>query len=182
MHILNSDIIPITAKSIIDGFCLDKLIHSPNDKIFPNTYLNGFEADIFHVTKAEYLYEYEVKVSRSDFFADFRKKNKVELIKNGKRANYFTYIVPEGLIKKEEAPEYAGLIEVTGIYTVNVNKQGDPYDYPTWAEPRLYLRQVKGSPRLSKDKLGSANLLKLYESTYYRFHARRKDKYLINKL
>jgi hypothetical protein len=40
---------------------------------FENVYIHEWEADCFSVTKSGYSYEIEVKVSRSDFFADFKK-------------------------------------------------------------------------------------------------------------
>lgn len=157
-----------------------------------NSYIfqNGWECDFFSITKSGYCYEVEIKVSRSDFIADF-KKEKHELFKrivsganfyfkncgsskwNGsiicrtkkatleRRYNYrihskealeqydylnqyrdwylhenyydvhapctnirfidlnkincphrFYYAVPKDLIKKEEVPEYAGLIYI----------------------------------------------------------------------
>jgi hypothetical protein len=38
-----------------------------------NVYVHSWEADHFSMTSSNYAYEIEVKVSRSDFFADFKK-------------------------------------------------------------------------------------------------------------
>lgn len=46
---------------------------SNHDHKFENVYVHQWEADIFSVTSSNYSYEIEVKVSRSDFFADFKK-------------------------------------------------------------------------------------------------------------
>lgn len=52
---------------------------------FENVYVHAWEADHFSVTKGSgYAYEIEVKVSRSDFFADF-KKPKHHFFKSYKR-------------------------------------------------------------------------------------------------
>ena len=101
-----------------------------------------------------YCYEIEIKVSRADFLNDFKKVDKHSILKEGfymkkkyrypidpntgkkfsekyyapekwdYRPNRFYYCVPEGLIKKEEVPEYAGLMYVTpmGIVTVKEAK------------------------------------------------------------
>lgn len=39
--------------------------------VFPNIYIGSWEADILEITKSGYTYEYEVKISKSDFKADF---------------------------------------------------------------------------------------------------------------
>lgn len=167
----------MNAKTIIDAFCLEKAIKSPGDKVFPNVFLKKHEADIFLVTPSGYLYEYEVKITRSDFFADFKKTNKHDLVKSGRRSNYFTYITPKDLVKLDEIPRYAGLIEVDCIYEVDVFKFTERFDSPSWKEPRLMGLQSKSAIKLSSEKLGSMHLLKLYESTYYRFHAFNREKY-----
>jgi len=82
------------------------------------------EADVISVTKAGFINEYEIKRSRSDFQADFRNKSwkhkymaeraGVQFYTNGSfyylSANYFWFVMPRGLVKEEEIPEYAGLI------------------------------------------------------------------------
>ena len=90
-----------------------------------------WESDFFCMNREGWTFEFEVKISRSDFKADL-KKNKHEIFKTGfvtqthehngeiifKQVgkqfipNRFYYAVPVGLIAKEEVPEYAGLITV----------------------------------------------------------------------
>lgn len=167
----------MTATEIIDAFCLEKSFQISGDKVFPNTYLNGNEADIFHVTKSGYLYEYEIKISRSDFFAEKKKIGKTDKLNDGKRCNFFYYLVPEGLIHPEEVPEYAGLEYITSIIYVKCNKMGNYSDNPNWVEPRLFTKVIKTAPKLSSEKLGEKHFLKLMESTYRRFHQKIRDKY-----
>ena len=84
----------------------------------------GFEADVLMITNAKLAYEYEIKISRSDFKKDFSKisKHKIysdkkpHLVRNRnypKKPNYFYYVCVEGLIKPSEIPIYAGLIYIT---------------------------------------------------------------------
>jgi len=87
------------------------------------------ECDVISISKANYIYEYEVKISRSDFKADFNKEKhklmlerrcvKDRLIKENNQMvkdtlyltpNYFNFVVPTGLVSVEDVPEYAGLI------------------------------------------------------------------------
>lgn len=123
--------------------------------LLTNSYVFAWESDFFSVTKGGNVYEVEVKVSRSDYFADFAKdKHKLFMASRDcvfitrfpeERTNYtegnqyvedqkyisapyckvkwqdpetfvipnrFYYAVPKGLIKVEELPSYAGLIEL----------------------------------------------------------------------
>lgn len=92
--------------------------NNQSDLIIPNFYINSwYEMDLFKMTKSGFVTEYEIKIRRSDFFNDFKKgidssKSKHDLIKQGERiCNYFTFVFPKGLIKKEEIPLYCGAIE-----------------------------------------------------------------------
>lgn len=79
------------------------------------------ECDVISISKSDFIYEYEVKISRSDFKADFKKPKHTlitekKFIKETKKEifylvpNYFYFVVPENLISVEEIPEYAGLM------------------------------------------------------------------------
>jgi len=85
------------------------------------------ECDVISISKSDYIYEYEVKISRSDFKADFKKpkhtlitekKFITETFKKGTKEtwylvpNYFYFVVPENLVSVEEVPEYAGLMYI----------------------------------------------------------------------
>lgn len=81
-----------------------------------NMFVYGWESDYLTITKSGYAYECEIKISRGDFFNDLKKYGK-HMILEGRESsettpNYFYYAVPEGLVKPEETPEYAGLIYV----------------------------------------------------------------------
>jgi hypothetical protein len=96
---------------------------------------NWWECDIFEITKAGFFREYEIKVSRADFRADAKKakekwKGWEATDGGGHHAVYdvdakhpalashstrgpsrFWYVTPQGLLKPEELPSFAGLIE-----------------------------------------------------------------------
>ncbi len=84
--------------------------------ITPNVYMGLVgEMDLMSVTKAGYLNEFEIKISRGDFKADFKKRkhfymeNKLHLTK---LPNYFWFVMPMGLVYDHYIPDYAGHIEV----------------------------------------------------------------------
>ena len=89
-----------------------------NGKAFiPNILWNDrWEADLIEITRTYQVIEYEIKVSKSDFRADFKKEEKHNLLSVGYditlMPNYFYYICPEGIIPEKDVPEYAGLIYV----------------------------------------------------------------------
>ncbi len=136
--------------------------------VVPNVYFFNWESDVLVYRKSGYTLEFEIKVSRSDFKADFKKSQKHHALRTGlwphihsayfcelfspygegdrqnrwwrkesetsrcadgsnkwteyikkRRPNKFYYCCPDGLLKPEEIPEYAGLIyfdENTGSY------------------------------------------------------------------
>jgi hypothetical protein len=101
-----------------------------------------WESDFFVQKQNGYAYEFEVKISRSDFFNDKKKVDKHLILETGMftrkgqfqswnkelnkwnyeeqtmpeehklRPNKFYYVVPSGLIGIDEVPQYAGLMYV----------------------------------------------------------------------
>ena len=72
------------------------------------------EADVLSISKSNMVYEFEVKISKSDFKAD---KNKHKFAHyaipdEDNTPNYFSYVCPEDLISINEIPIYAGLFYV----------------------------------------------------------------------
>lgn len=92
------------------------LVKGSYDVVLPNFYYGHHECDVFRITQTDYVFEYEIKVSRADFFNDFKKEchgNKHENLKTASGEwcpNRFFFVVPKGLVKVTEVPDYAGLI------------------------------------------------------------------------
>jgi len=91
--------------------------------VIPNYFYKGFECDILAVSKKLFTTEYEIKLTKSDFGADFQKRrdyyswkerkvfksvNKHQEIMDGKRTNRFYFVVPRDL--DVDIPDYAGKI------------------------------------------------------------------------
>lgn len=98
----------------------------------------GFaEADVLGINRNGYIYEYEIKRSRSDYFSEFKNKpfkhNKLakrqsiyiyDEWKNGRKTgdttelitipNKYYIVCEDNLIASNEVPEYAGLIYIRG--------------------------------------------------------------------
>jgi len=96
-------------------------------KLF-NTFIFGFESDFFCISKSGYVIECEIKISKSDFKADFRKnkygKVRHEILQDRSKTfkpNRFYFAVPKGLLTVNDIPDYVGLIEVD--FSVNNTKQ-----------------------------------------------------------
>ena len=93
-----------------------ELLRRGHKIIVPNVSWSYFswEADLISITKANYLNEFEIKISLSDFQKDFL-KSKHRVLKNPlgryRIPNYFWYVAPIKAIPLC-IPDYAGLIEV----------------------------------------------------------------------
>lgn len=78
-------------------------------------YFFRHECDVLSLNKSGYINEFEIKISRSDFLADSKKKKWFYFNENDEKLkpNYFWYVCPENLIKLEDIKEsYIGLIYV----------------------------------------------------------------------
>lgn len=119
---------------------LDRFFADSTKKyVIENLYVFSWESDKLIETRSGLLYEFEIKVSKSDFKNDFKNKKDKHCILEGaeeyvpsykkpdypddsygqyfkteryKKPNFFYYAVPENLITVDEVPQYAGLIYV----------------------------------------------------------------------
>jgi hypothetical protein len=70
------------------------------------------EMDIMSISKSGLIYEFEVKVSKSDFKADSLKRKWGYYLKYGFEKltpNYFSYVCAKSMLSLVEIPEFAGL-------------------------------------------------------------------------
>jgi len=88
--------------------------------------INDFELDVMSVSKSGMLYEFEVKISRSDFLAD-KKKRKHEFYKifPEYQPNYFSYACTKDLIKLNEISSSVGLyyVDENGVTEIQAPKR-----------------------------------------------------------
>lgn len=138
---------------------------TPNAKKYEmeNLFVFGWESDYLCITKSDLIYECEIKISRSDFQNDFKHKKEKHLLleskekdiaADNKKPDYFYYAVPEGLITKDEVPEYAGL-----IYVSKASGSNNVFSTCT---------VVKQAPSLKKEKT-DLDSLNLRDKFYYSY-------------
>ncbi len=97
----------------------------PNAFIYP-----GWECDYWVCDKDGQTKEFEVKISRGDYFKDLQKdKHKAQ-----SGANFFYYVVPAGMIKPEEVDKKYGLVYVYDTYLSIVKRAGrlNKYRFSEW--------------------------------------------------
>lgn len=122
------------SKNIESSICmyLYEKSHSPITTRF--TGMGLMECDVLSISKSNYIYEYEIKISRADFKKDFIKKKHTNIINEkftkvikGETSyllpNYFNFVTPKDLIKIDEVPEYAGLIYMNEDGTFDIIKK-----------------------------------------------------------
>jgi hypothetical protein len=93
------------------------------DIIIPNFYYFGYEMDLFKLSSSGFISEYEIKISRADFFNDFKKGKTTFNFRNENwrdtvivakhdaiKSNRFWFVVPAGLVETKEVPKHAGLL------------------------------------------------------------------------
>lgn len=179
----------IDAATIINGFCERSLRFKSNNRVYPNIYLGRWEADILEVTKAGYIYEYEVKVSRRDFKIDAEKaerhwygtgRKKYDVLRRGERVNYFSFIVPEGLIQPEEVPEWAGLIYARGYdnkVLIGWERDEDGIEDPNRPifdeHISVNFATVKDPEKIRANKITDQEIDEINKKLYFRYHKLR---------
>ena len=145
----------------------------------PNIMMYGcYESDLLAVTaNSMFAHEYEIKLSKSDFLADFKKcdqkftgvfdivpshyggtterpvfvtKTKHQELLEGELANQFTYCFPEGLIDHALVPEWAGIVEVIQF------------------ENKITLNLVRNAKMLHKNKMTDRQITQMARSLSFR--------------
>lgn len=151
-------------------------LHWPVSLVIPNyTPHNWWECDVYELTKNGFMREYEIKLSRSDYQADCSKvrekweimegcwqrkptDTKHNLIARGCPAgpSRFHFVTPAGLLKLEEIPDWAGLIEVTSQSSDVTN-------------PYLGNRIVKPAPQIHRCKVTKDAVAEAHRRCYNRY-------------
>jgi len=128
------------------------------------------ETDLLTITNANYIYSFEIKISKADFKNDFKnKKYKHSRLKESKTVtkttglpNYFYFVVPEGLIDLRSIPAYAGLIYINGNDEIEIKKKA----------PRLHTK--KCSTRLIRRILMTFVERNIFGSSYMYYKTKQK--------
>jgi len=147
------------------------------DLIVPNVHVGAHEWDLLAVRRSGYIDEIEIKVTKSDFNADFKKQGqkrvpvpssaspesywthwklawfkKHRLTADGDRkCNYFYFMLPTSLADKCEIPEHAGL------FVCHDGKTG------------IRISEAKRAGLLHKNKVDQNFLYKVAKKASYRY-------------
>lgn len=114
---------------------INRLSHWTDQEKFPwqlaCSFIYKWECDYWTMTSGGETREFEIKISRSDYLID-AKKDKHQKLTEG--ANYFYYVVPEGLIKPEEVAKNYGLIYVSekSVQVVKKPKRLHSNEFDKW--------------------------------------------------
>lgn len=107
-----------------------------NDAILVPNVNAPWECDLLTITRAGYAHEFEIKVSRSDFLADF-KKDKHQIYASGacRKENpwyghhpgweipcSFWFVTALGIATIKDIPDYAGWLEITQSGRIKTHK------------------------------------------------------------
>ena len=148
---------------------LYRALWQQSELMVPNCCVFGWEADMLRVTKAGYVWEYEIKISRADYLADTDKTRKHEILSTGgteewtgellvrDRPRHFIYLMPAGIAQAAEMPDYAGFVQL------------EPQNNGVWR-----LAVIKPPPALGKGKITDEQRLQMLLSTYHRFWQYRR--------
>lgn len=113
--------------------------------IIPNVMLGYCEADLIVISKAGYLHEVEIKISKQDIKKD---KEKYFMAHKYLHTKYFSFAVPDFLSNCEDIPADSGLISV------------DKYGYCNTIRPAKISKNAR--------KLSTEEILKYARLTQYR--------------
>lgn len=148
-------------------------IHYSKYYSLPNIWYFRWESDVLVINDSDYILEIEIKVSRSDFLADF-KKNVTAIFRNAdlgqkvenmpkhdflldnrstKKPNKFFYAAPERMLSIEDIPKHCGWIEI-GYKEVN-------------GAQLKSVKKVKEAPFLHKEK--KIQWRSLFHKTYFKY-------------
>lgn len=142
---------------------------------------SGFhEADVFQINpNTGTMWEYEVKISRSDFRADKKKVHKHSRMQNPPEIGWagtngvpthFYYAAPTGVIPIEEVPIYAGLVEI------------DEEGYITTVKKAPKLHKIKASEQLINSIAQALTARMVYGSSYMRYQQKKREEILNNNI
>ena len=142
----------------------------------PNVFMSWpNEMDLLGIRRSGYIDEIEIKTSKSDFKADFKKitivrgakkeagrhnfhNEHVEIFKHDAlehslvHQNYFSFLLPENILNECDIPEYAGL------YVVYVDNAG-----------LIKIREEKKAPLLHKRKITDSKKYDIGRKMAYRY-------------
>lgn len=95
---------------------LVRYLHWYQTKLIPEFEVDGGRCDLVQISRADYITEFEIKISRADWNAD---RDKAKWTTPRPHIARFFYVVPKSLVEPVERipdwlPDYAGILVVSG--------------------------------------------------------------------
>lgn len=131
------------------------------DLVLTNHFHSDWEADILVINEDGFSHEIEIKYSKADFKNDFKKQyqnqqTKEKFLKHDKIScgdypcNYFSFLVPQGMLDHDKIPENCGIIEFdhnpdsweTVFYEVRKPKKVQDENFWTFFDKDLMLKII----------------------------------------
>lgn len=145
--------------------------------VVPNVQMSWGESDLLSITRSGFICDHEIKISRSDFKADFGvskarlhsitkalKHDALSMAASSRKAipNYFIYVAPFEILTVHDIPPYAGLLV---------------WHPSTWRTvPFGRIELVKKPPRLHDGKIEQSLMLKLARSLMHKYWHHRQER------
>ena len=129
IHMTERDIQKVLFNQFVDNRHTRKFrIAAPNIHMYPR-----WESDFLGLTSHGYLHEFEIKLNKADYLADFNKKRKHQTLGSYFRSRSETFRIPKRFyyvihgfhLSGGELPDYAGLIYVNGGVITKVRTAPD---------------------------------------------------------
>ena len=116
----------------------------------------GQENDLISVTKSGLVHEFEIKLSKADLLADFKKPYRKH-DKLRERApgipSYFWFVIYEFEICLTEIPDYAGLICISPMFAYGEYWKTVRIKAPQLSKEKITQRMKDGLLRVNNNKL-----------------------------
>ncbi len=139
---------PVTAQDILDTLiagCDDSMIWASELALSTGARRCDFWTIAPWQSKGYLATAYEIKVSRADFKRDTHGKQREARLFSDR----FYYVTPKGLLRPEEVPDWAGLIEIVGSdRAVVVPAPLRDKDAPSW---ELIVSLLRNSGQIRRD-------------------------------
>lgn len=117
-----------------------------------------WEADLIGITKANYMYEYEIKITKQNFMKDFTKSkhrimHRTPKTGNPRIPNYFSYVAPLNAMPIC-IPDNAGLIEVV--------KSGR-------SQHGMYFTEIRKPHKIHEQKVSEKGIIKMLRAMMFKY-------------
>lgn len=122
-----------------------------------------------HPSKGHEATAYEIKISRSDFKRDTHVKQREARLWSDR----FFYVCPKGLVKPDEIPDWAGLMEFDGNrLSIKVPAPKRDKDAPSWD---LFVSLIRSSTAIRRDEDPRLKHFRYYERRNKQLEAQNRD-------